>query len=170
MSLAAAQIDRPVSTYTIEWHVDWTDRPLQPPCSCRHDPAMGFPVGTEIRRKKRGGNEILVRGSICLDCGEDVTGRMDLVDGLCAVMERHGHRYQAWLRLNALVRHREGDLRRDYEGRLAPIWLHSALGMSGREIHAALNARAAREAASAKAPRPRRARAPHVHVHEGAAR
>ena len=132
MSASPAPAAEPAFTVHYQNNV-WDGRPMAEPCTCRHPGMMGFPIGMTIERKPRGGNVICVEADICMDCGSDRTGQVDLIDGLTMAYREATERLAVpflW-RTYELVEHRRADL----EGRLLPIWMAAPLGLTRDEIN-----------------------------------
>lgn len=123
-------------TFTVHYQDDiWNGRPMADPGTCRHPGTMAFPIGMRIERT-RGRNGICVQANICMDCGSDSTGQVDLVEGLTMAYHEANERMATpflW-RTYDLVEHRRGDL----AGKFLPIWMATPLGMTPGDIDEAL--------------------------------
>lgn len=116
--------------YTVQYCVDWHDRPFAEPCTCRHPGPMALPINMRVEGI-RGRSAIVNDGVVCLDCGDDSTGKLDLAEGLNAAFAEMRHVFPFWQRINALVEHRRDEL----AGQFLPLWMAGPLGLTSAQIN-----------------------------------
>lgn len=120
---------------TVHWAKSWADKHVRSIDACHHEGDRVLTINQRLEPLGKG-HRMAADAVICMDCGKDVLGRMSLVDGLDACMVEHGWNREAGLRLYDLAELHQNELRQE---RRVPIWMASAWGLTGRQIHAALN-------------------------------
>lgn len=120
----------------IHWCKSWAGRPILSPDKCPHSGPDALTINQRLEPTKRGRHVIAFDASICMACGTDSTGKLDLADGLRACMDQHGWNREVGLRLYDLAEFHEDKLMR---AAAIPIWCLYAFGWTGRQVVEALN-------------------------------
>lgn len=135
-----------MSDYTITWTKTWDD-PLCQPGECRHAGSAALSINQRLVPKGRSGQrQIAMDGSICMNCGADVTGNLSMRDGLALCMKEHGWHRSTALRLYDIVNFHAVELYNQND-RL-PLWFAYAWDWPWEKIKAEVEACAALDEAA----------------------
>jgi hypothetical protein len=129
--------DRSMSEFTVIWQRDYSDWPILDAATCEHEPTRVLTINQRLEPNKRGGgHHIELNGIFCMACGTDSAGRLTVAEAMRLCMDQHGWNRHVGDRLYDLAVAHKDEL---MQSPAIPLWCLYAFGMSGREIHEALN-------------------------------